>query len=308
MFRLRDKSMIGNPDYNLAYDKLYNYLNYAKDGDYARCTEKAYVTSNEFLNGYFPYLDVKGKKVATVGSSGDQVLNALLYGSRDITLIDANIFAKPFTEYKMALMRTFNRKQFLDMLYSSECFHWKVYSKISHMLSSESKMFFDAIMLDQNPTITKRDNYRMLYNCRDVQSYMLQGIRTFDQNLHSAFYLKDEYYNKLQEILNKEDYQINYISAEFKDFPKKLKGKFDAIILSNIYDYVDKETHSIVCRLLYFNNLNKGGKIQLAYDYDDNITYKNWGIACPQDVSFKTIKHGRFTDRVYYVERPEMEL
>lgn len=308
MIRLEDKSLVGNPDYNLPYDKLYNYINYAKDENYARCTEKAYATSNEWLKNYMSLLDLEGKKVATVGSSGDQVLNALFYGCKDITLIDANIFAQPFTEYKIALMRTYNRKQFLDLLDSSECFSWKVYSKISHMLSETTKMFFDEVMLNLDPLVTKRDHYRTIYNCRDVQNRLLQGINVLGRNLHSAFYLKDEYYNKLQEILNKEDYKIKYITAEFNDFPKKLKGKFDVIILSNIYDYVDKLTHSIVSRLLYFNNLKKGGKIQLAYDYDNNLTYKNWTIATPRDVYVKHINHNNLTDRVYFVEKPMKEL
>ena len=39
-------------------------------------------------------LNLKNKSVLTVGSSGDQALNAILSGAKDITIIDANIFTK----------------------------------------------------------------------------------------------------------------------------------------------------------------------------------------------------------------------
>ena len=54
----------------------------------------------------------------------------------------------------------------------------------------------------------------------------------------SEFYKDRETYNKLQNILNNEDYSINYINATFENFPDKLEGKFHTILLSNVYNYI----------------------------------------------------------------------
>ena len=173
MIRLDDKTLLNDPDYNLPYEKLLNYMDYT-DGDFPLgCTEKAYITSNELLNRYFPNLNLDGKRVATVGSSGDQVLNALFYGAKDVTLIDANIFSQAYTEYKMALISTLDYNTFLTMLKNSHCFHWKVYAKISHLLSPNTKEFFDALMLDQDPVPNKKRYYSTRFNCNSIQASLL---------------------------------------------------------------------------------------------------------------------------------------
>ena len=63
---------------------------------------KVYAFSNENLDDLFNKLDLKDKKVLTVGSSGDQALYSLLYGAKDITIADLNIYTKPFVEFKIA--------------------------------------------------------------------------------------------------------------------------------------------------------------------------------------------------------------
>ena len=68
--------------------------------------------ANEKLNAYFKDLNLKGSRIATVGSSGDQVLNAIFYGAKDITLIDANIFTRAYFEYKTAMIKNLNFDEF----------------------------------------------------------------------------------------------------------------------------------------------------------------------------------------------------
>ena len=53
-----------------------------------------YPFTTENLNGYMNKLDFKNKKVLTVGSSADQILNVFLLGCKDITLLDINPFVK----------------------------------------------------------------------------------------------------------------------------------------------------------------------------------------------------------------------
>ena len=52
--------------------------------------KSVYPFTTEEIAGYFPLLELEGKKVFTVGSSSDQAFNALLLGAKDITVYDIN--------------------------------------------------------------------------------------------------------------------------------------------------------------------------------------------------------------------------
>ena len=54
-----------------------------------------YPFTTENINGYIDMFDLKDKSLFTVGSSGDQAINAILKGCKDITVLDIN----PFTKY-----------------------------------------------------------------------------------------------------------------------------------------------------------------------------------------------------------------
>ena len=64
-----------------------------------------YPFTTEHIAGYLPYFDLKDKSLLTVGSSGDQVLNAILMGSNDITITDLCMFAKEY--FNLKGVRTF---------------------------------------------------------------------------------------------------------------------------------------------------------------------------------------------------------
>ena len=71
----------------------------------------------------------------------------------------------------------------------------------------------------------------------------------------------------MKKILNQGKYKLNYITAEFNDFPNKLKSKYDYILLSNIADYVPDghiDDYTKVAAKLYKNNLIEGGSLQVT--------------------------------------------
>ena len=53
---------------------------------------KIYPFTTENLNAYLTKYDFTNKRVLTVGSSGDQILNTFLMGAKDITVFDINPF------------------------------------------------------------------------------------------------------------------------------------------------------------------------------------------------------------------------
>ena len=68
--------------------------------------------TTENINGYINYFDLKNKSLLTVGSSGNQLLNAYFYGTRDITLFDINPYAKYYAYMKVAAILTLNYDEF----------------------------------------------------------------------------------------------------------------------------------------------------------------------------------------------------
>lgn len=260
MINEADSEFLNNTDYDMAYEKLFMPEIY--DDCFNYTTGKAFAISNEQLAKIFARLNLSNKKVLTVGSSGDQAINAILRGSKDITIIDANIFARYFIEYKLAVIKIFDFKTFNEIFIKHDFFEWHIYAKISHLLSPQVKQFWDTLMLDLDT-----DSYSSSFNARAIKDKMLM----IDHNdRHSKFYRNEKTYNMLQQLLNQGNITIQFITAEFSKFPTVLKCKYDFIYLSNIYDYYAHNRHSFskIVDMLYERNLNPNGKIVANYDFD----------------------------------------
>ena len=73
-----------------------------------------YPFTTENIAGYIDNFDLKDKSLLTVGSSGDQALNAILKGCRDITVIDINPYTKYYYYLKAAGVLSFKEEEFLS--------------------------------------------------------------------------------------------------------------------------------------------------------------------------------------------------
>jgi len=247
----------------MLFDKN-SYYEYLNNSDYNTALELAcfpqyktfingavtdvYSYSNENLRQLFANLNVKNKSVATVGSSGDQALNAIYYGADKVTIIDACITAEPYIELKKAAILNFDFKTFNNFMTSENLFNPIWYAKISHDLNNTAKMFWDNMYLD---------------GCIPSIETLMCLKENARQRLGSAFYDNKDNYQRLQQLLRGKNFE--YIQAELSDFPQKLKDKYDLILLSNVYDYVDHYAFYNVVKELEKNNLNNGGVMQLHY-------------------------------------------
>ena len=260
MFTEEDKQFLNNPIYNLPLEKFADGSYYKSKNGRNGTLVQAYPFSNERLPEIFKNLKIrKRSKVLTVGSSGDQLLYSLYYGATDVTVIDANLYAQPWIEYKLAAIKNLSFDDFTYYFFNDKTtniypFDNKVLTTIFYDLSDLSKSFWGEIYLNG---YSPEEIFKRVISRQDVEPY----------RIFSKFYKDEKAYIKLQNILNNNDYNINFINEEFTNFHLLSKEKYDLILLSNIKRYVKNETFAETVNGLFKNNLKRGGIIQLHYEY-----------------------------------------
>lgn len=240
--------------------------------------------SNENLRELFSKISVNGKKVLTVGSSGDQLLNALFYGAKQVDLIDANIFSRPFIELKIAAIKELELREFLDCFKTiniSESQFLENYQRFSHHLPDDMKYFWDNVFLD------------------GMAGRLSNIIGTFNGGISrrgSVFYNDEKLFEALKEKLLANDYQVSFINAELGDFSKKANGEYDLILLSNIIDYFssakEEKYFKKVIKNLYEDNLKPDGLLQIT----SSLTQRNeaYRIMSELGLDYFRVENGGF--------------
>lgn len=268
MFSQEDKELLktnmSEARLGMALEKFY-YPSYYKHNNVTQIKNQpklntsvttAYPFSNERVGVMFKSISTGCDSALIMGSSFDQVLNALYNGVTSVTSIDANLFTKYYSDYKIAAIKNLEYNEFKDAFINSYTLYSpEIYHKIFKDLDAESQAFWGEVFLNQEHHF---GTYSATIFRTDVKK----------QDIKSEFYLNPLAYLKMQQILKNGDYKINYITAEFSDFPEMLQDKsFELITLSNVYQYLPKETFKTVVDSLYKNNLSEGGKLQIAYFY-----------------------------------------
>ena len=130
------------------------------DGKFRYISEfsRIYPFTTENVSGYIDLFDFNNKSLLTVGSSGDQILNAFYNGARDITLYDINEYAKYYVYLKIAGILSLSYEEFQMFFlkhYSSPfednklMFSKELFEKIKdnlRLLDYESYLFFDELI------------------------------------------------------------------------------------------------------------------------------------------------------------------
>ena len=128
------------------------------DGKFVYSTgySKIYSFTTENIDGYIDYFDLVNKSLLTIGSSGDQLLNAFLKGTNDITLYDINPYAKYYVYLKIAGILCLEYNEFEEFffkhglgIYDNENrFSINTFNKLKNTLKSidyESYYFFNDL-------------------------------------------------------------------------------------------------------------------------------------------------------------------
>ena len=225
-----------------------------------------YDFTTENFDSYMNEFNLENSNLFTVGSSGDQVLNAINRGCLDITLADINPFSLHYLNLKIALVKVLAKEEFESFLIcevpdsTNNFFRKKIYNKIRSKLSDinkDSRYFWDSLY----------DNFTDY-----IIGYILfQNYDSYEDIKEFNTYLKnDTEYNNLKYMLD--DANIKFINKnvfDIKDY--EIDKQYDNILLYNIYDYNNKlfRLKKFKCALnRYIDLLSSDGKLLITYLHD----------------------------------------
>lgn len=244
-----------------------------------------YPFTTENIAGYIDCFDLEDKTLLTVGSSGDQVINAALKGAREITLLDINPCAKYYYYLKEAGILEFSLAEFNKFFRYIRCYDYpkylnnnkKVFNKLYYRkikdtlqaLDNDSYLFWDELLSEYAPEEARI----LLFNLDEPANYKIK---------RSNLYLQSErLYNETKNKLPKAEKK--FITGDV--FEIETSQTFDNIWLSDIAKQLRfKEIGKLTNK--FIENLNDEGRLLINYlytrDYDvgylnDNPTLFNEG-------------------------------
>lgn len=247
-------------DINLAQKIIVGKYHAQETNDIYHNTSFIYKFTNEKVNEYQKYLEGK-EKVFSITASGDQILNSILEGTKEIDTCDISRFPKYFFELKKAAIKTLTREEYIEAFIANyirddEAFDG-IYFSINKNLEADAKKFWDSLFY--------------YYDASDIYRPPLfsSEILTEKTVIERNKYLQDNNYDKLKE--NLDNCEINHYIGDIREIVKKTKKKYDLVNLSSIIYYGFDKIKNYQELLDTFNLEDEG--IILSYLYN---TKRNW--------------------------------
>lgn len=252
--------------------------------------QSIYPFTTENISGYIDKFNLKDKSLLTVGSSGDQVINAILKGCKDITLLDINPYTKFYYYLKVASILSLDLDEFMGFLRykdypnifedNKNVFNIETWNKVKtvlRLIDYESYLFWDELFQTINPTKIRKRLFSLDEYNTDIISSCNNYLKSRD--------LYEKTRNNVKKI------RPTFINGNI--FNIELKRKYDNIWLSNIGTSITKEEMLIKMTDNLVRFLNKDGLLLICYLYetDKNTKYKdNWSIIYNLDKTFELLK------------------
>lgn len=196
------------------------------DKELFHTTSAVYKISNERTQDYYSYL-IGREKVLSVIGSGDQILNLILEGSKEIDAFDISSFPKYFLYLKMAAIKALSKEEYIEFFYEvshrSEVYD-DMYDRISFYLDDEISSFWDSLF--------NFFDWQDIYNSTLFSSEPYIAVNAINQN---KFLQCDAAYEELRRALD--DVVINVYEGDIFDLSCRIDGTYDLVYLSNIVYY-----------------------------------------------------------------------
>lgn len=211
-----------------------------------------YKISNERIQDYEKYLRKRNKVLSVIGS-GDQILNCILNGTKEIDAFDISVFPKYFLELKMAAIKALTVDEYIDFFYevtNRDEVYEDMYYRIAVYLENDICEFWDSLF--------NFFEWKEIYNSTMFSSEPNIASNAINQN---KFLQSEEEYNRLREELD--NVKITYYEGDILELSSYLRDSYDLVYLSNIVYYCNKDMYREM-----LGNLNLTDKgISLTYFY-----------------------------------------
>lgn len=185
-------------------------------------SNRVYLFTNENISGYISKLDLNGKSVLSVAAGGDHAFECLLRGASFVDVYDINYAQKVVVELKTHMIKSLQYEDFMDFFFSaSRFFNREIIEPIWHKFSPELNIFMSW--------------YYALGDVAARRMFVYGRSTCMIEDFDQISYLScRENYDKLAKILPN---KINFMHSEVHKLTKKTDKKYDAILMSNIFDY-----------------------------------------------------------------------
>ena len=220
--------------------------------------------TTENISEYIKQFDLNDKSLLTVGSSGDQVINAILYGAKDITEVDINPYAKYFYYLKMASILCLDINDFIDFLSFNNTLDVTNQQNEKNIFSKEK---FDKIK--STLKAINGESYDFwnslfeMFSSIDIRSKMMhldnrtKIIKKCNPYLQSNFSYEE---------VKKRMLKVEPIFIESDIRTISFDRKYDNIWLSNIAAFLKKHDWNLVLSKM-LNGLTIDGQLLMEYIY-----------------------------------------
>ena len=206
---------------------------------YSSLFDYIYPFTTENISGYINEFTLENRSLLTVGSSSDQVLNAILYGCENVTLLDINPYTKFYYYLKVACILTLNKEEYLEFLRyynypkvfkdNKNCFNIEIFNDpqifLMHFDSQYNLIFLDIEMdkingIECGKAIRKIDKSVIIIFVTNTAKYAIQGyeVEALDYIVkpinNEVFFLKME--RALKTIEQELEERVEYFKSQNK--------------------------------------------------------------------------------------------
>ena len=163
-----------------------------------------YPFTTENINGYMSNFELRDTSLMTIGSSLDQVINALLLGCRDITVVDICPFTKFYFYLKKSAILNLDYEDFFKFfcykdypkvfIDNKEVFNLEIFKTLKptlRLLDYESYLFWDELFTVYSPIKIRH----RLFNMDEYRKDFLKELNLYLCN--------EDYYYKTKDIIMK---------------------------------------------------------------------------------------------------------
>ncbi len=186
-----------------------------------------YPFTTEPINEYLKNVDLEGKSVLTVASSGDHLLSAVNKGASFITTFDISCLTEFYQELKIAAVLKLSYKDFLEFFAGTKIFDNDTYDFVRGALSIQTRQFWDALF-----------DYYEGKEISDSQLFIDQDPNQNKITNWNSYLNNEDEYLKTRENLKK--IHFNFYNLNVLQLPSTLIRKFDIVMLSNIPQYTSE--------------------------------------------------------------------